>query len=122
MTLHIYRCENPKRTRRLCPHHKKLEYGELQEFYDTTRVFFDCGAFADYGYGYYEPPQLYKSTTIFKDESGYTAWVPRAGWVMLAREVPLEKARKIARMRLKKGGYILDKSLAPTEGKEEAHG
>ena len=109
MTLHIYRCENPKRTRRLCPHHKKLEYGELQEFYDTTWVFFDCGTFADYGYGYYETPKLYRNITIFKDESGYTAWVPRAGWKMLARQVPLEQARKIAKARLTKGGIIQEK-------------
>lgn len=38
--IHIYRCENPKRVRRLCPYHKCLEYGELQEFYDTHRTFF----------------------------------------------------------------------------------
>lgn len=111
MTLHIYRCENPKRTRRLCPHHKKLEYGELQEFYDTTRIFFDCGTLVDYGYGYYEPPKLYKTIKIFKDSEGYAAWVPRAGWGMLARMVPLEKARKIARLRLKRGGEIIEKAL-----------
>ena len=108
MTIHIYRCENPKRTRRKCPYHKKLEYGELQEFYDTTRIFFDCGTLLDYGYGYYEKPKLYKSIKIFKDESGYTAWVPTAGWEMLAREVPLEKARRIAKQRLKKGGTIIE--------------
>jgi len=112
--LHIYRCENPKRTRRLCPHHKKLEYGELQEFYDTTRVFFDCGTFADYGYGYYEPPKLYKHIVIIKDETGYTVWVPRAGWVILANQVPLRKARKVARVRLKKGGFITEKIRTPT--------
>ena len=109
MNLHIYRCENPKRTRRLCPHHKKLEYGESQEFYDTTRIFFDCGTFADYGYGYYEVPKLYRNITIFKDENGYTAWVPRVGWKMLARQVPLEQARKIAKARLTKGGIIREK-------------
>ncbi len=52
--LHIYRCDNPKRTRAMCPHHHHLCYGELQDFYDTRRVFFDCGTFADYGYGYYD--------------------------------------------------------------------
>ncbi len=107
--LHIYRCENPKRIRLLCPHHKKLEYGELQDFYDTRRVFLDCGTFVDYGYGYYEPPKLYKSITIFKDETGYTAWVPRSDWRMLAREVSLDRARRIAKSRLQKGGVILEK-------------
>jgi hypothetical protein len=62
----------------------------------------------DYGYGYHEPPKLYKTIKIFKDETGYTAWVPRASWKMLAREVPLEKARRIARLRLKKGGSVIE--------------
>ena len=106
MTIHIYRCENPKRTRAICPYHKRLCYGELQDFYDTSRIFFDCGTFVDYGFSYYEPPKLYKHITIFKDENGYTAWVPRAGWHILVREVPLEKARKIAKARLAKGGII----------------
>ncbi len=104
--IHIYRCENPQRTRAMCPYHKRLCYGERQEFYDTTRIFFDCGTEVDYGYGYYEAPKLYKSIRIFKDESGFTAWVPRDGWKILARQVPLEKARRIARTRLKKGGHI----------------
>jgi hypothetical protein len=107
--LHIYRCEKPQRTRAMCPHHKHLCYGEKQEFYDTTRVFFDCGTFVDYGYGYYQPPKLYNSITIFEDEGGYSVWVPRCGWVMLAREVPLEVARSIATKRLKKGGHIVEK-------------
>jgi len=107
--IHIYRCEKPKRTRALCPHHNHLCYGELQEFYDTTRIFFDCGTFVDYGYGYYEPPKLYKSITIFKDDIGYTVWVPRAGWEMLARQVDLKKARNIARKRLKPNGIIIEK-------------
>ena len=111
MVLHVYRCENPKRTRRICPHHKRLEYGELQEFYDTTRVFFDCGTFVDCGYQYYEPPKLYKTIKIFKDEDGYTAWVPRAGWEILARCVPLGKAQRIARLRLRKGGTIVEPQL-----------
>lgn len=106
--LHIYRCENPKRTRIMCPYCKHLCYGEKQEFYDTTRIFLDCGTYVDWGYGYYEPPKLYKTIKIFKGEAGYTAWVPRAGWVMLAREVPLEKARSIARKRLKEGGRIIE--------------
>ena len=106
--LHIYRCENPKRSRRICPHHKKLEYCELQEFYDTLRIFFDCGTFVDTGYGYYEPPKLYKTIKIFRDDVGYTAWVPRASWVMLARNVPLNIARRISRQRLKKNGTIIE--------------
>jgi len=107
--LHIYRCEHPTRTRVMCPHHKHLCYGEKQEFYDTVRIFLDCGTFIDYGYGYYEPPKLYKTIKIFKDETGYTAWVPRAGWKMLARQVPLNQARKIAKQRLKIGGQIIEK-------------
>lgn len=108
--IYIYRCENPKRVRRKCPYHKHLCYGELQEFYDTARVFFDCGTFVDYGYGYFERPKLYKSITIFKDENGYTAWVPRSGWKMLVRMVPLSVARRIAKSRLEKGGVIIDKT------------
>lgn len=104
--LHIYRCEKPTRTRAMCPHHKHLEYGERQDFYDTRRIFFDCGTFVDYGYGYYEAPKLYNNITIFKDETGYTAWVPRSGWMMLARMVPLSRARKIARAHLREGGQI----------------
>lgn len=72
--------------------------------------YWDCGTRVDYGYGYYDPPKLYKSITIFKDETGFTAWVPRAGWEMLAREVPLQQARRIARARLAKGGHITDES------------
>ncbi len=45
------------RTRRYCPYHKRLCYGSLLECYDTTRVFFDCGTFVDYGYGYWEEPR-----------------------------------------------------------------
>jgi len=104
--IHIYRCENPTRTRAICSHHKHLCYGERQAFYDTTRIFFDCGTFVDYGYGYYEPPKLYKHITIFKDETGYTTWCPRSGWTMLARQVPLQQARNIAKRRLSKGGQI----------------
>lgn len=107
--LHIYRCENPTRVRVMCPHHKRLCYGERQEFYDTARIFFDCGTFADYGYGYYEPPIQYKRIIIFKDENGFTAWVPRAGWLMLARQVPLNEARNIAKRQLKNGGHIIER-------------
>ena len=107
--VHIYRCENSIRIRAMCPHHKHLCYGERQDFYDTVRVFFDCGTFGDSGYGYYEPPKLYKSITIFKDDIGYTAWVPRAGWIMLAHQVQLEKARRLSRARLVKKGVITEK-------------
>lgn len=108
VNVHIYRCRNPKRTRAMCPHHKHLCYGEKQEFYDTTRIFFDCGAMVDYGYGYYDPPKLYKTIKIFKDRTGYTAWVPRCGWVILANQVSLEKARAIAKNQLKDGGQIIE--------------
>lgn len=106
--LHIYRCENPKQTRALCPHHRKLEYGELQDFYDTRRIFFDCGTFVDYGYGYYEPPKLYKKLEIFKDDIGYTV-LARYASKFLETQVPLAKARRIARLRVAKGGIIEDK-------------
>ncbi len=46
----------PRRTRKRCPVHEKLHYGTWKEYYDTMRMFFDCGTMADYGYGYYEPP------------------------------------------------------------------
>ena len=72
------------------------------------RIFFDCGTYIDYGYGYYEPPKCYKNIKIFKDDEGYTVWVPRAGWIMLARMVPLEQARRIAHLRLKRGGHIVE--------------
>ena len=109
MGIHVYRCENPTRTRAMCPYHKHLCYGERQDFYDTRRIFFDCGTVADYGYGYYDPPKQYKRIVIFKDESGYTAWVPYAGWEMLARQVPLSRARSIAKKRLKSGGRIIER-------------
>ena len=108
-SLHIYRCENPTRTRAMCPYHKHLCYGERQSFYDTTRIFFDCGTFADYGYDYYEIPKLYKNITIFKDETGFTAWCPRSNYKMIARQVTLNQARNIARKRLAKGGYITER-------------
>lgn len=108
MMLHIYRCENPQRTRVMCPYHKHLCYGEKQEFYDTTRIFFDCGTVVDYGYGYYEPPKLYKRIRIFKDEVGYTAITAYSDDI-LARQVSLEKARSIANKRLKKGGHVVEK-------------
>lgn len=107
--LHIYRCENPIRTRVMCPHHKHLCYGERQDFYDTTRIFFDCGTTVDYGYGYYDPPVQYKRIVIFKDGDGYTAWMPHADWKILARMVSLGTARHIAKSRLKKGGHIIER-------------
>ena len=59
MSLHIFRANKIRRTRARCPFHKQLEYGQLQEFYDTQRVFFDCGTFWDVGYGQYKiPPEV----------------------------------------------------------------
>lgn len=66
--IHIYRCNDITRTRAKCPFHKHLCYGERHRYYDTTRIFFDCGTMVDYGYGYYEKPKLYKRISIFKDE------------------------------------------------------
>lgn len=107
--VHIYRCLDPKRVRVYCPHHKHLCYGEKQEFYDTVRIFFDCGTFIDYGYGYFTPPKLYKRINIFKDSEGYTAWVPRAGWVKIANQVSLPQVERMARRRLQSGGVIIYK-------------
>ena len=57
--LHLYQAANVRRTRRRCPYHKRLCYGERQEYYDTIHVFFDCGTSADYGYGVWrEPPEV----------------------------------------------------------------
>jgi hypothetical protein len=45
-----------RRVRRRCPLDKRLCYGQLAEYYDTRRVFFDCGTVLDYGYGYWTKP------------------------------------------------------------------
>lgn len=45
-----------RRTRRRCPFHQCLHYGRLRIYYDTVRVFFDCGTVLDYGYGYWQKP------------------------------------------------------------------
>lgn len=105
--LHIYRCENPKRTRRMCPVHKRLEYGELQEFYDTHRVFFDCGTVADYGYGYYEPPKQYKRLSIFFDNE-VNLWKLFSVYTRqkLAERKTKSGITKIAKYHLKSGGKI----------------
>lgn len=107
--LHIYRCENPTRTRVMCPHHKHLCYGERQEFYDTMRILLDCGTVVDYGYGYYDPPKQYSYIVIFKDETGYTAWAPYNAWEKLARQVSLDRARTVARQQLRVGGRIVER-------------
>ena len=43
MTLHIYRANNVKRVRRVCPYHKVLHYGSQHEYYDTTFIFLIVG-------------------------------------------------------------------------------
>lgn len=107
MTLHIYRCENPRRTRQLCPYHKKMEYGELQEFYDTRRIFFDCGTFVDYGYGYYEPPKRYKRLQVYWDgELEKYILVATQSWEHLFESPNYKKVIKIAEGRLKIGGRL----------------
>jgi SAM-dependent MidA family methyltransferase len=106
MGVHIYRCENPKRTRKICPHHKQLEYGELQEFYDTTRIFFDCGTFADYGYGYYNPPTKYKRLKIYWDSELNKHVLVCAGFKKLFSHVNINKVKRIAKDRLKENGVI----------------
>jgi len=93
----------------MCPYCKQKCYGTAYHYYDTVQIVFDCGTRIDIGYGYYEPPKLYNNITIFKDRVGYTAWVPRSGWLILGREVPLPEARNIARRRLKQGGIIKER-------------
>ena len=107
--IHIYRCEHPKRTRKLCPHHKRLEHGELQDFYDTRRIFFDCGTFVDYGYGYYEPPKLYKKLLVYWDsELLKYVLVARYTWTTLFKHEDYNKVIGIAKERLKPNGIIKD--------------
>lgn len=107
MGLHIYRCEHPKRIRELCPFHKRLCYGEQQDFYDTRRIFFDCGTVIDYGYGYYEPPKQYKRLHIFYD-SGLDMWrlFSRHGWHDLGKQKTKTGIMRIAQYHLKSGGKI----------------
>ncbi len=59
--LHIYTAPST-RIRRWCPYHQRLCYGERQAFYDTIRLFFDCGTFIDTGYGYWREPQTVTRT------------------------------------------------------------
>lgn len=112
MVLHVYRCENPKRTRRLCPFHKKMEYGELQEFYDTTRVFFDCGTFVDHGYGYYELPTRYKRLKIFWDNElrQFVLWADYVNKSIFTHE-NYKKVLRIAQERLKPKGTIKELAI-----------
>ena len=106
MIAHIYRCENPVRTRAKCPHHKQMCYGEKQSFYDTTRIIFDCGTTVDYGYGYYDPPKLYKRLEVFKDEVGYSV-IARYALHFIILKVPYTQAVRVARLRLAKGGTLI---------------
>ena len=55
-SLHVFTGTAVRRTRRWCPFHQHLCYGEQHEYYDTRRVFFDCGTLADDGYGYVQRP------------------------------------------------------------------
>mgnify|MGYP001562260485 CR=1 FL=1 len=119
MTLHIYKCENPKRTRRLCPHHRKLEYGELRDFYDTIRIFFDCGTFVDYGYGYYKPPLKYKRLRIFWDGQlqQYVLWGDYGNKLLFSDE-NRKKILRIANERLKPKGKITDLAASVASSKD----
>lgn len=108
MTVHIYRCEKPKRIRRKCPHHKHLCYGSMHRYYDTTMFFFDCGTVVDTGAGVYTPPKLYKRIKIFKDDVGYSVYPKYTAFsTLLARQVPLKLAQRIAKSRLKNGGKVI---------------
>jgi len=56
--LYVFTATVRKRSRRLCPYHNHLCYGELHEYYDTTYMFFDCGTQINYGDGKWrEPPK-----------------------------------------------------------------
>ena len=108
MAIHIYTANKKERVRHKCPYHKHPCYGTQHEYYDTVKVFFDCGTVADYGYGYHEPPRLYKNIHILKDDEGYTVLAPSAGWKMLACKVSIGLAHRIGKARLAKGGKIKD--------------
>ena len=49
--------EPDRRTWKICPLHKRREYGNLVTMYDTVRVFLTCGTMIDYGYGYWQKPR-----------------------------------------------------------------
>lgn len=105
MTLHIYTADKTKRIRRQCPYHKRLCYGGQADFYDTVKVFFDCGTSVDYGYSEWTPPKLYKRLVLFKDETGYTILAKYTG-DLLVRQVSRSQAMRIAKQRLAKGGHL----------------
>ena len=105
MTLHIYRADKVKRVRRVCPCHKVLHYGSQHEYYDTTLIFFDCGAEADFGYGEWRPPKLYKKLTIFENEVGYSLMALGS---VISSALTERGIRTIAKQRLKTGGSIKD--------------
>ncbi len=103
--IHIYRCENPRRVRKQCPFHKRLEYGEQQDFYDTRRIFFDCGTFVDYGYGYWEKPKQYKKLHIWYFEDHWEVrW--ECGYSPLGKSKTKTGIMRLAKYHLKKGGKI----------------
>ena len=106
MTLHIYRSHDIKRTRMYCPHHKRLCYGERQGFYDTVNVFFDCGTFAEYGYGVFTPPKKYKRLHIWQKDDGQ--WeLTNCFWNRLLLRKSREVVLRVAKDRLKPGGVIM---------------
>jgi len=78
-SLHVFTATAVRRTRRECPFHRRRCYGEQHEYYDTRRVFFDCGALADYGYGYVQRPTE-RSSREAQQRLAARAWgVRRAG-------------------------------------------
>lgn len=44
------RIEKDRSVRRRCPKCKKLRYGRMVHYYDTVRVFLECGVMLDFGY------------------------------------------------------------------------
>jgi hypothetical protein len=105
MPIHIYTAPNV-RVRHKCPYHNRLECGNKQEFYDSTRVFFDCGTMADYGYGYYQPPEKFKRLEIFKDEGDTFSIFARYTHRFFTGYKTLAAAKRIAKCHLKEGGNI----------------
>jgi len=107
MTLHIYRPDNIRRIRRICPYHKKHEYATIYEYYDSSYINFDCGTTVDTGEGVYEPPKKYKRLIIFwDDERDAFRLFARYVWKELFAHKDYKKVLRVAKDRIKAGGVI----------------
>ena len=87
----------------MCPYHKRLCYGGMQEYYDTTIICFDCGTLINGEY--WEAPRMYKRLAIYQDGDIWRVWNPAT-----LRDVGESKTKagieRIARYHLKSGGKI----------------